>query len=722
MPDDYDMLSELQRALETIGGGGARRCDSDLGTKRGHRKTGHDILIFISWEAPDPCGSLRASADAFFCERKQRMRGTFRPTRDDEAIGGSRMSRQYKVFAMVGALVAIFAVGLVLALIVASRGMGPAKPIITVVQSADETLEDAVLRAFRDYATAHPDKVTAGADLDAETDQIGTGPATFRNGSIALVHLAQSYRDIPVHGDRARISFVLRDETQVLRIFGGLIDQSEDYDGLTGQLSAGEARQSIEEHWINDSPGGTFDVGPIRLVALPDRQQVAFAGEISSPLFTSSRTIEATVLINAASGDLIAIEDRPAEARVLATRTDDDPRDMDLVFYDDQPTRILGNSIDFSDHPDIDCNPAGWRPVRMGDDTRLAVVSFDGLSGSTMSHFIAPQCATGGQTADFTGGGAPGPVDDLNEQQYAQDIFVKTRVAMSFIDPLMGEMVSHGASHPYSWDHPPSTPDMIHRGPALDVVNASAAWFDSSPGINKLAELSEADTDALDLPLPHPLVIHCRNGSGAQVDCDAPDAGPPLQFMSLIGVRAPPPFQSRTLYHEIGHYYDRFNAYGISGDNGEIIAQLFALYLHRRVYDLDYRLTENPSVECSLSTLVSHSAGTVVHPQCITDSDQISTEIEFEGPYTVRSFTQAYWSLLNAVSCTAAGGVLSCDEAGSVPPEYADRWMEALLFALQVGNDLEPVEIWDAMALFIDANYPQDNQRLQTVRALHGLL
>ncbi|MEM7188158.1 MAG: hypothetical protein AAF439_00985, partial [Pseudomonadota bacterium] len=299
--------------------------------------------------------------------------------------------------------------------------------------------------------------------------------------------------------------------------------------------------------------------------------------------------------------------------------------------------------------------------------------------------------------------------------------FVKTRRAMALIDPLMGELVSHGAEHPYSWDHHPSTPQQIHRSPLISVVNASSAWQNSSPGIYYLVTVHQPDFEAMGLPVPHPLIVHCRDGS-QQVDCGDAGAEGPLQYVSFIGINAPAPYQTRTLFHEMGHYYDTFNTYGLSGENFEIIPQLFSLYLHRRVYDLDYQITGNAAVNCSLSTLVGHSAGRVVHPDCIFDTDDISTMPVFDGEYTVQSFTQGYWSLLNGVSCTLNGDTLNCGEPGGLAADYPDRWMEALLFALQVGNELTFTEIWEAMALFIDANYPGDSARLQTVRSLHGLL
>ena len=44
--------------------------------------------------------------------------------------------------------------------------------------------------------------------------------------------------------------------------------------------------------------------------------------------------------------------------------------------------------------------------------------------------------------------------------------------------------------------------------------------------------------------------------------------------------------------------------------------------------------------------------------------------------------------------------------------------MEALLFALQVGNESSHVEIWEDMELFIDVNFPGDLDLIQTVPAV----
>ncbi|MFV0473014.1 MAG: hypothetical protein ACK5MQ_02055 [Pikeienuella sp.] len=612
--------------------------------------------------------------------------------------------------------------GVVLALLGGCMPAGYAPdPLFSLPPASEVPPEDAALAAFRDFARTHPEAVGLTGDVEAALAEVTTGPPPFRNRRIGVLRLAQTYRGLPVRKGRADIVLITREGAEVLRLRGALLDQSADYSGLTDRISATKARRAMARHWAETVGGRGFRVGPARLAALPELRRIAYVGEITTPFASSSRVIEGTVLIDAATGDPIAIEDRPVEARALVAQIDDDPRNMNLVFRDGLPTETLGNVIDFSDPPGIDCNPIGWRPARLGDATRQAVVSFEGTDGSAVAHFEGVACVSGGGVADFAGG-APGPATRLNDQLLAQDEFAKTRLAIALIDPLMGEMFSHGSEHPYSWDHHPSTPDIAHRAPLLNVVNASAAWFNDQPGIFRFVKLSEADADALDLPAPHPLVFHCRDGSNAQVACDDPAAdGPAFQYMSLLGARAAPPFHTRTLFHEIGHYYDNFNDYGVSGDNAEIVAQLFALYLHRRIYDLDYRITGNADVECSLSALVSHSAGVVVDPTCVADLNQISGEIDFDGPYTVRSFTQAWWSLLFGVSCTLSGGALICDQPGALAADYPDRWMEALLFALQTGNDLEPVELWDAMALFIDANYPQENARLATVRALHGL-
>ena len=593
--------------------------------------------------------------------------------------------------------------------------------IFEVRPSEVESLEETTLRAFRNYARLNSKTLGFKGGTETALEQLEIGSQSFHNDKISIVRLIQNYRGLPIHKDRGQIALVIRDDSKVVNITGKLINPSIEYSGFSNPMPVTQARDAIAGHWTNEIGGSNFDVGILRLVALPELEQVAYAGEITTPFLTSSQTIEGSVLVNAATGDLIAIEDRPAEARALVTEIDDNPRNLTLVLRDDLPTDVLGNAIDFSDRPDIDCNPIGWRPIRLGDATRHTVVSLDGSGGSSISHFEGAQCASDTPVTDFLGG-TPGPVESLNDQLLAQDEFVKTQLALAIIDPLMGELITHGSEHPYSWTHHPSTPDMIHRSPLINVVNANNDWFNQQPGIYKLIRLSEADTNTLDFPVPHPLVFHCRDSQGDRVDCDDPQAGEPFQYISFLGARAIPPFHTRTLLHEVGHYYDNFNSYGISGDNGEIVAQLFSLYLHRRIYDLDYRLTGNNEVECDLGALVGHSAGLVVHPECISDLDQISTQIDFEGPYTVKSFTQAYWSLLYGVSCTTSSGGLNCNVPSGLSADYPDRWMEALLFALQLGNNLEPVEIWNNIAVFIDANYPEDSARLQTVRTLHGLL
>ncbi len=595
--------------------------------------------------------------------------------------------------------------------------------LFEVEPSNVESLEERTLKAFRNYVRSNPHSWNLTGDSETVLQQLKIESQSYHNAKISIVRLVQNYRGLPIHKDEAKISLVIRDRKKVVHIKGSLVDPSIDYLGFDKRLSIVHARKAILKHWKREVGGNNFDLESVRLVALPSLKQIAYVGEITIPFLTSSKLIKGSVLVNATTGDLIAIEDRPPEARALVTEIDDNPRNMNLVFRDNLPTTIQSNTINLLAHPDIDCNPVGWRPTRLGDKARHVVVDFEetlGTSIEEISFLEGAQCLSGEPETDFRGGN-PGPATNLNNQLLAQDTFFKTQLALAIIDPLMGELVTHGSQHPYTWDHHPSTPVISHRSPLINIVNPALDFLDGVSANYNFIWLSETDTKDFGFPVPHPLVIHCRDNQSNHVNCNDPQASDPFQYSSAISVGVLPPLHTRSLFHEIGHYYDNFNGHGISGENREIIAQLFALYLYQRIYDLDYRLTGNSDVECSLNLLISRGAGRVVHPECISDLDDISTQIEFKTPYTVVSFTQAFWSLLYGVSCTVSDG-LSCNEPAVLPTNYSDRWMEALLFALQLSNNLEPIEIWDAMAIFIDANYPEDRELLQTVRTLHGLI
>jgi hypothetical protein len=172
----------------------------------------------------------------------------------------------------------------------------------------------------------------------------------------------------------------------------------------------------------------------------------------------------------------------------------------------------------------------------------------------------------------------------------------------------------------------------------------------------------------------------------------------------------------------------------------ESIAQLFGLFLMERWYnELDYTLSAMPAAgdACKLSSLMSHMPGSIVHPDCMDDAELIWTLNEKRpggddpdfgcnpsGPntYGVHAQAQAFWSLLFGQQCSIVGDGVSCVLAHSpLPGGYSVRWMEALLAALQMGNQHSFISLWDSMEAYIGANYPQDVDFLQSVRELHGL-
>jgi hypothetical protein len=280
------------------------------------------------------------------------------------------------------------------------------------------------------------------------------------------------------------------------------------------------------------------------------------------------------------------------------------------------------------------------------------------------------------------------------------------------------------SSQSYSWNHHPHVPNIQHEAPLFIVVNSTRC--EGAVGCFFGVWISEDDTKALKLPVPNPGVYVCRNTNGQIVSCSDPNVASKEQYLSMVVVRSPFPWHTRVLFHELGHYYDNFNAHGfLSEDLREIVPQLFCLYLHRKLYpDLTYTLSTLPEEgHCDLGVLIGHNAGLVVHPDCINNPSDIAQSIVVEDSngYTIKAFTQAFWSLLFGVACSVENNLLVCTSPKNLVPNYEDRWMEALLFALQMGNEQSFVEFWENMELFIESNYPADLDLIQSVRALHGL-
>ncbi|MEM7190102.1 MAG: hypothetical protein AAF439_10870 [Pseudomonadota bacterium] len=97
----------------------------------------------------------------------------------------------------------------------------PPKPGETqfTIESSDEVpLEEAALTAFRNYANTHPKRFGIEGDVGESLDALSALPGRFQNSGISIVHLAQTYRGLPVHGDAGRIPLVVRDGTDVVRI------------------------------------------------------------------------------------------------------------------------------------------------------------------------------------------------------------------------------------------------------------------------------------------------------------------------------------------------------------------------------------------------------------------------------------------------------------------------------------------------------------------------
>jgi len=589
--------------------------------------------------------------------------------------------------------------------------------------------------------------------------------AVLVDKNVKIYRYDQSYRGLRVAGPEAMVSVMIAGDRDVRSILGGFVDQRPEYAGLEGGITEATARQMALAAWKahaggppRSRPGGAGGqpqigalvalppgpgVGRLQKVAVPEHEAIAWRAEILGPGLSAADTILGQVLLAATDGAVLAVA--PASAAVAATvrahEMKDDPFTTAKKKYPNVPATIYGNTVNLSpsvvgSSGAVTCTPASSREYRLGDSQRLTVFDF---AKSLDDPKIRTVEACSQDPAPFFGASLAS-----SNRFRAQDMLVKTNAALAVLDPLKGEMVTHGAAHTYSWDHHPDVPEIIHR-PTLALFANHGEGSDGCDGNSGIirqhwAEEGSVWFDPLETPVWHPGIF--------TADHKALVAEISVCSTSFNG----------SLFHEIGHYYDAFSAYGVLGESGpgyseccldrpnearamaESIAQLFSLFLMERLYgDLNYTLSAMPDADdaCKLSALTSHMPGSIVHPDCIDDADLIWTLNEKRptgnnatfgcnpsgNAYDVHAQSQAFWSLLFGRQCsvTPQNGVACARAHTPLPGGYSVRWMEALLAALEMGNLHSFVSLWDNIEAYIGANYPADLSFLQSVRALHGL-
>jgi hypothetical protein len=609
------------------------------------------------------------------------------------------------------------------------------EPLFTVQDVEEYGFETALLEGLKKWTCDNADLYKLSPDIQPDGLSFElSNKSTYVNRRISIVRFVQTYHSIPMYGRSQYITLVVIDKKDVLKISGRILDEKQHYRGLSNPISLEIAIESMRNHWTKQHTDVDIFVRDVRKVALPDKQMIGYVGEISKRIFTSSRLIQGEVIIDAETGGLVLINEltekaeinvKNVEAKVIGLQLKDNPRTETKRIFTGVPAKVFGDfsTIHFEANPELDCDDVWWTDYRMGNDTRFTILDFkntDGSNASLIANITVDACLFdpsvppffNSSTIDFLGNVLVTP------GFLAQDLIVKADRILNAIDPMMGELVQFGtfdldSEHPYLWDHHPDVTESFHQSPFIIVINSSSEFTDNNPGIFKGIWASEEDTESLDLPLPHPTVYVPRGGGSKE------------QYIDVVCVRSPMPFHTHTFFHEMGHYYDNHNTFGIlDGDLQEIVPQLFSLYLHRKLYPkLPYTLaTLSEEGHCSLSYLIHQNAGLVVHPDCVDEQSDIAQSIEVSNDgYSIRAFTQAFWSLLFGVSCSADSIPIECDQPDNLPNNYEDRWMEALLFALQMGNFQGLVEFWDNMEIFISLNYPQDLDLLQSVRAFHGI-
>ena len=573
--------------------------------------------------------------------------------------------------------------------------------------------DDALVAGLSDFLLANGEAMGLDPGLMAE-DLIGielSGQPTYRRDELATYKLRQLYRGFPVIGPGSELRVLVRGGRDAVGLAGEIIDPRKELAGFDDPMDETDAEAAVAAAWSDQGAGAPGEIRDLHLVAVPARQTMAYRAEILTDGPLDLRGHEATLMVDAVDGTLLAIDDRAPDATVRGTVMTNDPSTASQETFTGLPHETFGIDVGL----DPACAPGGVRDFRMGTAQRVSVFDFQGHP-SIPTVPTVEACANDEPEFDEN--------DDSTSLFEAQDFFVKMAVALAEVDPLMGELVTHGASHTYSWDHHPEVPDIAHR----PAIVAAVDRLDGCGGASGkfLAYFAHEDSEwfsEFEAPLWSGLLFN-ESGESLVSMVQSCTAGVP------------------GLLHEIGHYYDNFNAYGIFGDGGpgyseccldrpheatsmrESIAQLFMLFFLKRLYpDLTYTVGGS----CSLATLGTHLPGSIVHQSCGGTIHQLNDTRPTGNNaitgcnlgYNNYTLYQAYWELLFGRDCNAAG---QCQPAHiPLPPNYEVRWMEALLSALQMGNLQSTVQLWDNMESFIASAYPEDLAFLQGVRQLHGI-
>lgn len=433
-----------------------------------------------------------------------------------------------------------------------------------------------------------------------------------------------------------------------------------------------------------------------------------------------------------------------------------------LITYDNTEAPKSGELAQYSapiwPAPSQSCSSAEQMPFQLGVASRIGVYDYDPTTMIANGHPYF-ECASSPSEVFFD------ESDPSSQRFEAQSAFSAAATTLAIVDGLVEDPRVGG------WDYDTvNFPDMVGTRPALLVtVNDPEC-----AGIGRMWPIPEtlAHAEAHDHPIPSAGAFGANGYLYARVMlCGASKTGITGTIFHEMG---------HYLDHNLGNYDGRGLGYpfGVMSDQldggtlsgccmdsyregtalAETIGQLVALYMFRRaVPSMDYTISnaEGAAGSCTLAELDITST-TIVHPDCIGSgggpggpgglgdkegggepssmvqkfrSDAFfrpqadaSSRCDDGDGYNIPSLLQAWWALLYGQACTEDPSLSCTDYTGStVDPEYADRYMLAMLWALKQGNSVSYIGFWDRMETFIAAEFPGDLALFQHVRDLHEI-
>ena len=484
---------------------------------------------------------------------------------------------------------------------------------------------------------------------------------TFTNRDVSIVRFAQTYRDLPILGDSGRIALVVADKTDVVKITGQFVDEGPGYRGLENRLSRIEVTDAMRRLWAEQIFSGEVFIRDLQEVAIPERSAIAYVAEVSTPLFTSSREIQGTIVVEAETGDLVGIFNRPAEAAIRGFELGDDPFTDSLVVHENLSATRIGNTVHFEDHPTLICEPASWVDIRMGDSNRLTVLSYAGTKGAEVHNFTVGRCSSGCPRRGVSRRFGPGwrcPAYDLRARPDGEDPEVPR-----------GHRPADGGTH-HTWDNasiflespsrssrhrPPRTPLLSWSIQILigSEIRLPLAFLRTADYRNQTRRFSEyrsrtpwslfaairmamLSTATIPTPAPPSSIFHSwalgrrcrfRRARSSTRSATTTIASIPIQQAVKRPARSwlncSRSFSTKTLSRT-----------QLSADRS-----------------IHWRLQPLPSDR----PLCGAGRPSQLHPRRRSDAKSIEVEDPNNGGYTVKAFTQAYWSLLFGVSCSGGG-------------------------------------------------------------------